>query len=80
MTTMFQTTDSDLATYLFARSFSLLQVWKIGDLTAFVFPAAAELSARAYYQGACVPAKNLLHAARQLNSIQRKTVNAYASA
>ncbi len=75
MNALFQTSDSDLATYLYARAYRLIDVWRVSDLPVFVFPEDAQLSAQAFYHGASVPAKDLLHASRQIQSIERKTVN-----
>lgn len=75
----FETTDTDLATYLYSQAYRLLNVWCIGDRTIFLFPKEAEASADAFYQGAMVPAKNLLHACRQIQSIERCNINAYRS-
>lgn len=80
MNTTFQTNDADVAAYLYSRAYRPVQVWDLGDSTTFVFPAEAELSAQAFYQGALVPAKNLLHAIRQLDSIRRMSINANANA
>jgi hypothetical protein len=75
MNAIFQTSDTDLATYLYSQAYRLLNVWCIGDRTIFVFPKEAEASADAFFQGACVPAKNLLHACRQIQSIGRNTID-----
>jgi hypothetical protein len=74
-----QTGDSDLAAYLYSQSYQLLHVWELGNRTIFVFPEEAEASADAFYQGACVPAKDLLHACRQIQSMERCSINAYRS-
>jgi hypothetical protein len=71
----FQTSDSDLATYLYARAYPLVDVWRVSDLPVSVFPQDAQLSAQAFYHGASVPAKDLLHASRQIQSIERNTID-----
>jgi hypothetical protein len=75
MKATFQTSDTDLATYLYSQAYSLLHIWQVGNRTIFVFPEEAAASAEAFYQGACVPAKNLLHACRQIHSIERNTID-----
>jgi hypothetical protein len=75
MNATFQTSDTDLATYLYSQSYGLLNVWDLGNRIIFVFPEEAEASADAFYQGACAPAKNLLHACRQIQSIERKSID-----
>jgi hypothetical protein len=79
MNATFQTSDTDLATYLYSQAYRLLQVWEVGNRTIFVFHKEAEASADAFYQGAMVPAKNLLHACRQIQSIERCNINAHRS-
>jgi len=64
----FETTDYDLAAYLIARAYTLVHVAVVDHTTVFLFPGEAAISAEAYYQGATIPAKSILHAARQLNS------------
>ena len=64
----FQTTNTDLAAYLYARAYPLLGMEHIGERAVFTFPAEAALSAEAFYAGATIVAKNLLHAAHILQS------------
>lgn len=75
MNATFQTSDTDLATYLYSQAYRLLHIWEVGKRTVFVFPEEAEASADAFYQGASAPAKDLLHACRQIHSIERKTID-----
>jgi hypothetical protein len=66
--TVFQTTDIDVAAYLHARAYLLLRIDQLGNASVFTFSADAALGAEAFYQGASVSAKLLLHAARRLES------------
>jgi hypothetical protein len=66
--TIFQTTDIDVAAYLNARAYPLLRIDQFGNASVFTFSAEAALGAEAFYQGASVSAKVLLHAARRLES------------
>jgi len=75
MKATFETNDNDLAAYLYSQAYRLLHIWEVGNQTVFVFPEEAEASADAFYQGAAVPAKNLLHACRQIQSIERNTID-----
>jgi predicted TPR repeat methyltransferase len=77
---MFKTTDADLAAYLYARAYPLLGNWTVGDLTIFAFPAEAAVSAEAFYEGATVPAKSLLHAVHRLESLGRNASCEFARA
>ena len=71
MKAAFQTADTDLATYLYARAYPLLEVKESDRQTIFKFPEEAALSAESFYHGATLSAKNLLYAARKLQSIRR---------
>jgi hypothetical protein len=72
MEAMFQTTDSDLAAYLFARAYTPVETQNGSGKTTFVFPREAELSAEAFYHGAPISAKNLLYAVHQLELLRRE--------
>ena len=76
----FQTLDSDVAAYLCARAYELLRMDQSGRSLIFTFPAEAALGAEAFYQGATVCAKSLLHAARQLEKLRNSKVNDHHSA
>jgi hypothetical protein len=76
----FQTTDTDLAAYLYTRAYPLADTCRVGRETLFIFPGEAALSAEAFYQGATVPAKNLLSAARRLDMIRRNARSEYPTA
>ena len=76
----FQTTDIDVATYLHARAYPLLRIDTIGEGPIFTFPPEAALSAEAFYQGATVSAKLLLHAARRLEYLRSNKTNEHYSA
>ena len=80
MRTTFQTTDPDLAAYLYARSYSVLGVWNLNKSTLFTFPAEAALSAEAFYAGATIPAKNLFQAVRHLEIIRRERISGHVIA
>jgi len=71
----FQTTDVDVAAYLYARAYELLRIDRVGDSVIFSFPAEAALGAEAFYLGATVSAKLLLHAARRLEQLRKNKVN-----
>ena len=76
MEATFQTTDSDLAAYLFARAYTPVETKTVGGGTIFVFPREAELSAAASYNGAPISAKRLLFAVQhelEALSILRKS-------
>lgn len=73
----FQTTDIDLATYLHARAYQLLRMDQVAGTLIFAFPAEAALSAEGFYLGASVPAKLLLHAARQLEILRKEKLDEY---
>lgn len=62
----FQTADINLASYLYACSYPLLEIRFYRQRAVFQFPVEAVPSAEAFYEGASLPAKNLLYAARQL--------------
>jgi hypothetical protein len=68
----FQTADASLAAYLYASSYPLMEVRFCQKRPLFQFPAEAAVGAEAFYEGACVPAKNVLHAIRQLQSWTRE--------
>jgi hypothetical protein len=70
MEAMFQTTDSDLAAYLFARAYAPIEMRNGGGKTIFVFHREAELSAEAFYYGTSISAKRLLFAAHQLELLR----------
>jgi len=65
--TCFNTTDFDVATYLYSRGYPLVRIDKLGEIPMFTFPSEAFLSAEAFYQGATVMAKSILQAARELD-------------
>ena len=71
----FQTTDFDVATYLHARAYPLSGIDRLGELCIFTFPSEAALSAEAFYQGATVSAKALLHAVRELDYLRMNKAN-----
>jgi hypothetical protein len=73
----FHTTNIDLAAYLFARAYPLLEIRRFDKLTIFSFPSEAALSAEAFYNGATVSAKNLLYAAHILESMKEKEQYGY---
>lgn len=76
----FQTTDPDLAAYLYASAFRPLRVVYHRGRPAFTFPAEASLSAEAFYAGAAIPAKNLLCAVHKLASMRRVNQHEYICA
>jgi hypothetical protein len=75
LNTLFATTDVDLAAYLYTRAYPVVRTAVIGESVVFAFPSEAALSAEAFYQGAAVSAKNVLHAARELDYLKRKGMN-----
>ncbi len=77
MNRVFQTTDPDLAAFLYACAFRPLKVDYDEGRTSFTFPAEAALSAEAFYAGAAIPAKNLLHAVHRMESIRRVNQHEY---
>ena len=77
MNRVFQTTDPDLAAYLYATSFRPMKVEHREGEPAFTFPEEAALSAEAFYAGAAIPAKNLLYAVHRLESIRRLNQHEY---
>jgi hypothetical protein len=79
MKSVYQTTDSDLATYLYARAYPVLNISRVGEVALFTFPPEAALSAEAFYEGAAVSAKNVFAAARQLAIMRRNSHNELAS-
>ncbi len=75
---MFETMDFDLAAYLYTLAYPLLSVECSDEFSIFTFPGEAAVSAEAYYQGASVPAKNLLYAVHSLRSrVRRDKSNEY---
>jgi hypothetical protein len=64
------TGDPDLAAFLYAHAFPLLEVASVGDGPTFVFGCEAASAAEAFYSGASTCAKRLLFAARQLSSLE----------
>jgi hypothetical protein len=72
---LFATTDVDLAAYLYTRAYPLVRTAVLGESVVFAFPSEAALSAEAFYQGAAISAKNVLHAARELDYLKRKGMN-----
>jgi hypothetical protein len=76
--TCFHTTDFDVATYLYSRGYPLKRIDESGEILMFTFPPEASLSAEAFFQGATVTAKAILHAARELDFIRtHKTYECY---
>jgi hypothetical protein len=71
MQRIFQTTDSDLAVYLWAQGYALLGTSSIQGRIVFAFPADADLSADAYYNGAAVSAKKFLYTLHKLGLLGR---------
>ncbi len=67
---VFQTADVDAAAYLHARAYPLLRIDRVRDVPVFTFSSEAALGAEAFYQGATVSAKLLLHAARRLEYLR----------
>ena len=65
--TLFQTTDADLAAYLCARAYPLIDVDGLSPTPRFSFPPDAERSATAYYHDAAISAKSLLQAVRHIH-------------
>lgn len=66
----FQTTDFDVAAYLVARAYPLLRTDQMQESPVFTFSAEAGLGAEAFYSGATISAKLLLHAARRLQNMR----------
>jgi len=64
-----------LAAYLHARAYQLLRIDHVGERDVFAFPADAALSAEAFYLGATIPAKLLLHAVRKLENLKKEKTN-----
>ena len=77
MNRVFQTTDLDLAAFLYACAFRPLKVDSDEGQPAFKFPPEAALSAEAFYEGAAIPAKNLLHAVHRMEFIRRDNQHEY---
>jgi hypothetical protein len=71
MEKFFQTTNFDLAAYLFACTLPV-ETTCGGGMTTFIFPHSAELSALAFYYGASMPAKKLLHAVHELEALKEQ--------
>jgi hypothetical protein len=71
--TVFQTMDCDLAAYLCARAYLVVKLIPFSRGPLFAFPADAASSAEAYYQGAAVPAKLILEAARYVQTLNQPT-------
>ena len=76
-TTCFQTTDIDVAIYLHARAYPLIRIDILREMPIFTFSSEAALGAEAFYQGATVSAKLLLHAARQVEYMRNNKINEY---
>ena len=73
---VFFTADVDLAAYLWARAYPVVDLRFPSYGCALGFPAEAASSAEAFYAGASVRAKDLFHAARELKAIlERREVN-----
>jgi hypothetical protein len=70
MESIFQTTDSDLAAYLFARAYPPVKTKDVNGKTLFIFSQDAGLSAEAFHYGASISAKRLLHALRELEGLK----------
>jgi len=62
---IFETDDLGLAAYLYAQAYEPIRT-VIHNHETFAFPEQAALSADAYYSGASVPAKSLVHALHEL--------------
>jgi hypothetical protein len=75
MEATFQTHDYDLAAYLFARAYPPVKTRDVTGKTLFIFSQDAELSAEAFYYGASISAKRLLHALRELEGLKEGREN-----
>lgn len=72
---VFQTSDIDVATYVHARSYPVLRLDRVGDHMVFTFPAEAASSMEAFYMGATISAKALLHSFRQIDYMRNHRAN-----